>query len=34
VRWRPDKSPRQCTFEQLRDPARESVAATAVVVKE
>jgi ATP-dependent DNA ligase len=22
VRWRPDKSPRQCTFEQLRDPAR------------
>ena len=22
VRWRPDKSPRQCTFEQLELPAR------------
>jgi len=22
VRWRPDKSPRQCTFEQLKPPAR------------
>jgi ATP-dependent DNA ligase len=22
LRWRPDKSPRQCTFEQLREPAR------------
>lgn len=22
VRWRPDKSPRQCTFEQLQAPAR------------
>jgi ATP-dependent DNA ligase len=24
VRWRPDKSPRQCTFEQLQAPARPS----------
>ena len=23
VRWRPDKAPRQCTFEQLKMPARE-----------
>jgi ATP-dependent DNA ligase len=23
VRWRPDKAPRQCTFEQLKGPARE-----------
>jgi ATP-dependent DNA ligase len=21
ARWRPDKSPRQCTFEQIRQPA-------------
>jgi ATP-dependent DNA ligase len=22
VRWRPDKAPRQCTFEQMQDEAR------------
>jgi ATP-dependent DNA ligase len=22
IRWRPDKAPRQCTFEQLREPAK------------
>lgn len=24
VRWRPDKAPRQCTFEQLKGPARDA----------
>lgn len=31
LRWRPDKSPRQCTFEQLQAPARPGKVVNAVV---